>query len=154
MVSCGQIPCSHENLPTRNHEGSAILWAKGAAKQRKASKMRFYEWRVWTVNITYDCRAGKFPYTAAIFQSVFSSYNKLRSSPDRRGTYQLSSGSSLSLIHICTVYRNCAYPASGNSCRLRSALRLSAHPCRTVFHCAAVLPSSNLPSAKMRWETL
>ena len=25
MVSCGQIPCSHENLYTRNYEGSAIL---------------------------------------------------------------------------------------------------------------------------------
>ena len=28
VVSCRQIPCSHENLCTRNHEESAILWAK------------------------------------------------------------------------------------------------------------------------------
>ena len=28
VVSCRQIPCSHENLCTKNHEESAILWAK------------------------------------------------------------------------------------------------------------------------------
>ena len=28
VASCGQIPCSHEKLPTGSHEGSAILWAK------------------------------------------------------------------------------------------------------------------------------
>ena len=44
----GQISCSHENLLTKRYEGSATLWAKIAAKQRKASKMRFYKWRVWT----------------------------------------------------------------------------------------------------------
>lgn len=68
--------------------------------------------------------------------------------------YQFLYGQRRFLVLFVPFIRNCTYPASGNSCRLRSALRLSAHPCRAVFHCAAVLPSSNLPSAKMRWETL
>ena len=47
-----QIPCLHENLNSEGYEGSAILWAKRAAKQRRASKTRFCEWRGWTVTIS------------------------------------------------------------------------------------------------------
>ena len=36
-----QISCSHENLNSESFEGSAIYEQKGAAKQRRASKMRF-----------------------------------------------------------------------------------------------------------------
>ena len=49
---CVQIPCLHENLNAEGYEGSAILWAKRAAKQRRASKTRFCEWRGWTVTIS------------------------------------------------------------------------------------------------------
>ena len=52
--------------------------------------------------------AQEISYTAAIFQSVFSSYNKLRSSPDRRGTYQLSSGSSSEETILLDTYRTAA----------------------------------------------
>ena len=43
-ASWEQISHLRENLLPGNYEGSAISWAKGAAKQRKASKMRFCEW--------------------------------------------------------------------------------------------------------------
>ena len=44
VASWEQISRLRENLLPGNYEGSAISWAKGAAKQRKTSKMRFREW--------------------------------------------------------------------------------------------------------------